>query len=104
MRIYAQNNKAIIFQNIVKRKASKKQRTPPWLTQKHKQIMMTIYKLCINKSKYTGIEHHVDHIVPLSGKTVSGLHVPWNIQVISAKENREKKNYYWPDMWEKGLI
>lgn len=101
MRAYAKNNKAIIFQNIVKRKASKKQRTPPWLTQEHKHMMVAVYKLSINKSECTGIEHHVDHIVPLSGKTVSGLHVPWNLQVLEASENRKKKNVVWPDMWKR---
>jgi len=62
-----------------------------FLNTEHQRQLYEIYK----EAKYLrkqGKDVHVDHIVPLNGKTVSGLHVPWNLQIISAEENMAKSN------------
>lgn len=75
-----------------KRRAKKIQATPNWLTKEHLEDIEELF-LCARMFKlYTGQEYHVDHIVPLQGKNVCGLHVPWNLQVIPAKENLSKSN------------
>jgi hypothetical protein len=77
-----------------KRKASKKQRTPKWITEDQLKEIKKFYKWAHTKSLTTNQKWHVDHIIPMNGKTVSGLHVPWNLQVITAKENIAKANKY----------
>ena len=79
------------------RRARKKQAQPPWLTEEHINQIIDKYKNSKHMKKLTGIEHHVDHIVPLKGENVCGLHVPWNLQVIPAKHNLEKHNHF--DDW-----
>ena len=48
----------------------------------------------------TGTKYEVDHIIPLQHALVSGLHVPNNLQIISAVENREKGSYFDPEEHE----
>ena len=77
-----------------KRRAAKLQRTPPWLTQEQLAEIETFYTVALAFKIFTGLTYHVDHIVPLQGKNVSGLHVPWNLQVISATDNLKKYNLF----------
>jgi 5-methylcytosine-specific restriction endonuclease McrA len=53
-----------------------------------------IYKLCKEVSVRTGVEHHVDHIVPIRHPLVCGLHLSWNLQIIPKKDNLSKNNHF----------
>ena len=68
------------------------QRTPAWLDEDDIWMMREAYKLARMRTKMFGFSWHVDHILPLQGKTVSGLHVPTNIQVIPWLDNVKKHN------------
>ena len=75
-----------------------KQNCPKWLTKEHKKQIKAIYAERDRLTTETGVPHDVDHIIPIQGETVSGLHVPWNLQPITSKENGEKKNSW---NWER---
>lgn len=75
-----------------RRRASKLCATPPWLDETHKRRLQSIYKACRNVTKRTGKAHHVDHIVPLKGQNVCGLHVWWNLRIVPSEMNLSKGN------------
>jgi len=66
--------------------------TPKWLTAEQKMEIRLKYRLAIELSRTLGIRHAVDHIVPLINDGVCGLHVPWNLRVITQEENLAKSN------------
>lgn len=74
------------------RYAAKSKRTPVWLTKDERWLIQEAYELAALRSKLTGIEWHVDHIVPMQGSNVSGLHCPENLQVIPGQINSTKSN------------
>lgn len=74
------------------RHKSKLQRIPGWLTEADFKYMKSLYVSSALITKLTGIAHHVDHIIPLRGALISGLHCPSNLQIIPAKENLSKGN------------
>lgn len=80
---YQQNQRAYVA-NARKYKASKRMRTPGW------SDIEAIKQFYIDAPK--GM--HVDHIIPLNGKAVSGLHVLENLQYLTPEENLVKRNTY----------
>lgn len=98
MKLYYEQNKEKFLEYSAKKRATKKEACPIWLSQKHRSEIKSIYKMARNISVKTGIKHHVDHIIPLVNEIVCGLHVPWNLQVLPAKENLSKHNKFDEDM------
>ena len=74
------------------RKRRHKNATPPWLTQEHKLTIRNLYIQAMALTKATGERYVVDHIVPLHNPDICGLHVPWNLRVITQEENLKKSN------------
>lgn len=95
---FAQKYKRWVATNPEKRKAFRKHHETirrrliggQALARAHRKETLLIYQACPPG-------HHVDHIVPLKGKTVIGLHVPWNLQYLPARENMSKGNRHWPE-------
>lgn len=87
--LYFINNPGIRTFWTAARKAAKLQATPSWA---NPEKIKEIYKEAKRISEETKILHHVDHIIPLRGKSVSGLHVEWNLQIIPAVDNLKKSN------------
>lgn len=77
-----------------KYKAAKIQRTPSWLTDEHDKKTEFTYTLVKYLQQFSEENLHVDHVIPLQGKNVSGLHVHWNLQILTESENTSKGNKF----------
>lgn len=89
---WVRNNRAICNFNLAKYRAAKFQATPKWLSKQQLKEIEQYYidAAYIQRLMQTPME--VDHILPLQGKEVKGLHVPWNLQILTAEENERKSN------------
>lgn len=87
--------KPILLAQCRSKQLAKIQRTPTWA---NLEAIKEFYILAARLTLETGIKHHVDHIIPLQGKTVSGFHVESNLRVIPAKENLSKGNRLLEDL------
>jgi len=86
------SNPGYFAAKAAKRDAMKKNASPGWLTQFHKSSISSFYEVAAKLTELTGTQHHVDHIEPLQGETSCGLHVPWNLQILTESENTSKSN------------
>lgn len=80
-------NKLMYVERCSRRRAARIKACPVWANLAE---IRRIYQRAADMTRTTGIKHHVDHIVPLQGRSVCGLHVEQNLQVLPAKENLEK--------------
>jgi len=66
--------------------------TPQWLSSEHREQIKLMYKAAKELSQLGDTVYHVDHISPLSHAGSCGLHVPWNLQILSSDDNKKKGN------------
>ena len=92
---WKEENRGTVNAIDAKRRAAKIERTPPWSNSEFEKFAIKEAYICSQEREAaTGVRYQVDHIIPLQGVRVSGLHVAANLQVITAKENGEKSNKF----------
>ena len=89
---YKINNPEYYKALVSVRRRKHRKATPKWITASQKLAMRELYLQAQNLTKLTGERYVVDHIVPLINEAICGLHVPWNLRVITQKENLNKSN------------
>jgi 5-methylcytosine-specific restriction endonuclease McrA len=89
---WAKENVVVVRAFTKARRRKHRLATPCWLTDVQFKDIRAIYEQAISLSRATGIPYVVDHIIPLQHEDICGLHVPWNLRVITRKENGLKSN------------
>lgn len=101
---YKRNNPDVVKANKLKRRAIKIQRVPSWSSEFDRLVEIEASDLMRLRTEVTGFPWHVDHMFPLQGEAVSGLHCGLNLQVIPGYLNLKKNNTFWltePGEWIK---
>jgi len=93
LRKYHENNRDKVAERRIKRRALEKESTPNW---SEKDLIKVVYDKAKWLEKLTGKKYHVDHVIPLNGKNVCGLHVWSNLQILEASINCSKQNKLGP--------
>jgi hypothetical protein len=96
-KVWRQYNQDRVRNYSASRRALKKQAFPKWLTTDQLKEIEYFYIHARDCEIISGQKYHVDHIVPLKGENVCGLHVPWNLQLLPSDINLSKHNKY--DDW-----
>lgn len=91
---YARTHPEWKADHCAKRRRRNVDATPKWETEFTEFVAQEARLLCKARKEATGIEWHIDYVIPLKGKTVSGLHVWNNLAVIPASVNIKKGNRY----------
>lgn len=86
---YCRSNPDVLRARNARRRTLKLRATPWWADRK---AIKAVYREAVRLERLTGVPHHVDHIIPLKGKNVCGLHVAANLRAIPATENLRKGN------------
>jgi len=91
---WRKSNPARVTANTTRRKKHVKLRTPAWLTKNDHSVIWGFYSIAAMLTKHNNEKWEVDHIIPLLGKNVSGLHVPSNLQLLRSSDNLKKSNQF----------
>ena len=87
----------LVRESTARYRAARHERIPAWITDEQITELRAIYETAARMTQETGESWHVDHIIPIRGRRVSGLHVPSNLQIIRASDNHRKSNSFHPD-------
>lgn len=101
-RRYDRRNPHIKTEWVAKRRAAERSRVPGWSGEFDRFVIQEARILARARGAATGVDWHVDHMVPLFSRKASGLHCGWNVQVIPGALNVRKNSRLWlyePDAW-----
>lgn len=91
---YSKENKHILNAKTSRRRLHNRKATPNWLSDFDKDYISHIYQQSNWIQELEGVKYNVDHIIPLKNELVCGLNVPWNLQILTKKDNSKKHNKF----------
>lgn len=90
----AKRNTGTVYARNARYRAAKICRIPVWHSDFERLAIRIVYDEAKSMSEKSDTKYHVDHVIPLQGELVSGLHCLSNLQIITATENLKKSNLY----------